>query len=156
MAEPRKREMTELEERVLNVATRPMSFLNTWIYRVTDGRIGGKFLRGAPVLLLTHTGRNTGTVRTTPLIYLDDPPRVVLVASKGGSKRHPQWYLNLEAHPDVEVQIGAEHRKCRARTASAAEKDALWPRLLQIYRDYDDYQARTRRDIPVVILEPRS
>jgi proline iminopeptidase len=78
------------------------------------------------------------------------------VASKGGSKRHPGWYLNLEANPDVEVQIGAERRSLRARTASPAEKEALWPRLLEIYRDYADYQARTRRDIPVVILEPRS
>jgi len=156
MAEPSKREMTELEERVVNVVSRPMSLLNKWVYRATDGRIGGKFLRGAPVCLLTTTGRHSGQARTTPLIYLADGPRVVLVASKGGSKRHPLWYLNLEANPDVEVQIGAERRACRARTASAAEKQALWPRLLEIYRDYDDYQARTKRDIPVVILEPRS
>ena len=80
---------------------------------------------------------------------------MVVVASKGGSAHHPLWYRNLLANPDVEVQIGADKRALRARTASAEEKDELWPRLTMIYPDYDEYQARTDRDIPVVVLEPR-
>jgi deazaflavin-dependent oxidoreductase (nitroreductase family) len=156
MAKPVDREFNELQERILDVSAKAMSKLNTWIFKATDGRLGNKFLRGAPVLLLTTTGRKTGELRTTPLIYLADGERMVLVASKGGSKRHPLWYRNLEAYPDVEVQIGRDRIACRSRTASPEEKKSLWPRLLQIYRDYDDYQARTSRDIPVVILDPHS
>ena len=106
-------------------------------------------------MLLTTVGRRSGEPRVAPLIYLEDGDSVVTVASKGGSARHPLWYRNLQANPDVEVQIGADRRKLRARTASAEEKDKLWSRLTIVYPDYDDYQARTDRDIPVVILEPR-
>jgi deazaflavin-dependent oxidoreductase (nitroreductase family) len=150
-----RRELSEREEKILDFFVKPMSALNTWVYRASGGRLGSRFLRGAPVLLLTTTGRKSGERRTTPLIYLEDGARLVLVASKGGSKRHPLWYRNLSADPDCEVQIGRERRKCRARTAGAPEKAALWPRLLELYPDYASYQARTRRDIPVVILEPR-
>ena len=132
-----------------------MSVVNTWVFKASDGRLGNRFLRGAPVLLLSYTGRKTGELRTTPPIYLADGDRMLLVASKGGSKRHPLWYRNLQANPDCEVQIGRERIKCHARTASPEEKAALWPRLVEIYRDYDDYQTRTRREIPVVILVSR-
>ena len=145
---------TPAQERVGTIVVRIMSAANTWIFRATGGRVGARFLRGAPVLLLTTTGRKTGTKRTTPLIYLEDGERVVLVASKGGMSHHPLWYTNLEANPGVEIQIGSEIRPMRAQRASDAEKAALWPRLVAIYRDYDDYQARTERDIPVVILSP--
>jgi len=104
---------------------------------------------------LTVTGRRSGQPRTVPLLYLRDGERVVFVASKGGMSRHPVWYHNVTAHPEVEVQIGGETRAMRARTASAEEKAALWPKLVAMYPDYDDYQARTERDIPVVICEPR-
>ncbi len=106
-------------------------------------------------MLLTTIGRRSGEPRIPPLIYLEDGDNVGTVASKGGTARHPLWYRNLQANPDVEVQIGADKRELRARTASAEEKDRLWSRLTTIYPDYDDYQARTDRDIPVVILEPR-
>ena len=76
-------------------------------------------------------------------------------ASKGGFSQHPAWFLNLAENPDVEVEIGAERRSMRARPAGDAEKQALWPRLVAMYRDFDDYQARTEREIPVVLLEPR-
>ncbi len=132
-----------------------MSRLNTWIYRATNGRLGGRFLRGAPVMLLTTVGARSGERRVAPLIYVRDGERVVVVASKGGMDHHPQWYRNLVANPDVEVQIGAAVRPMRARTASREEKAALWPKAVAVYRDYDDYQARTARDIPVVVLEPR-
>ena len=151
---PKARPYTAAEERFGTLAVRAMSAVNTWIFRASRGRLGSRFLRGAPVLLLTTTGRKSGAPRTTPLIYVEDGPNVVLVASKGGMSRHPLWYRNLEASPDVEIQIGAEKRRMRARTASAEEKAALWPRLVAVYRDYDDYQARTDRDIPVVILSP--
>ncbi len=97
----------------------------------------------------------SGKPRTLPLLYLEDGDRVVLVASQGGMPRHPVWYLNLQANPDCEVQIGNTVRKMRARTASPEEKKELWPRLVAMYPSYDDYQKRTTREIPVVILEPR-
>jgi deazaflavin-dependent oxidoreductase (nitroreductase family) len=155
MAQRTARPFSETEEKLLGVALKIMTKTTTWVYRASGGRLGGRFLRGAPVMLLTTIGRRSGEPRTAPLIYLEDGDNVVTVASKGGSARHPLWYRNLQANPDVEVQIGADKRKLRARIASVEEKDRLWPRLTMIYPDYDDYQARTDRDIPVVILEPR-
>ncbi len=155
MAKRTARAFSETEERLFGVVLKVMSKTTTWVYRASGGRLGGRFLRGAPVMLLTTIGRRSGEPRIAPLIYLEDGDNVVTVASKGGSARHPLWYRNLQANPDVEVQIGADKRKLRARTASAEEKDKLWSRLTTVYPDYDDYQARTDRDIPVVILEPR-
>ena len=149
------RPYTAREERFGTVAVKAMSALNTWAYRLSGGKIGGRFLRGAPVFLLTTIGRKTGEPRTAPLLYLRDEDRFVVVASKGGMSRHPVWYLNLEANPDVEVELGRERMKMSARRASDEEKARLWPKLVAMYRDYDDYQARTDRDIPVVILSPR-
>ena len=113
-----------------------------------------RFPRGAPVCLVTTTGRKSGQSRTAPLLYLADGERVVLVASKGGMSKHPVWYLNLVANPRCTVEIGREKRAMRAHTASAEEKAALWPRLIAMYPDYDDYQSRTDREIPVVVLDP--
>ena len=144
-----------LQERIANPFMKLMSHANTWVYRISGGRIGGRFIGGAPILLLTTIGRKSGQPRVAPLIYLHDGENVVLVASKGGMSRHPVWYLNLEANPDVDVEIGSDRQKMVSRRASDSEKAALWPRLLEIYSDYADYQARTERDIPVVILSPR-
>jgi deazaflavin-dependent oxidoreductase (nitroreductase family) len=155
MSEKKHRPYTPTEVAIAGPLIRAMSAANTWVYRLSGGRIGGRFRYGAPVLLLTTTGRKSGRQRTAPLLYLEDGERVVIVASKGGMPRHPVWYLNLAANPEVEIQIGSERRKMLARTASAEEKTALWPDLTAMYRDYDDYQARTERDIPVVILTPR-
>lgn len=152
---PERAPWTPQQERIGTIFVRLMSAANTWIFQISGGRLGARFLRGAPVLLLTTTGRKSGAARTTPLIYLADDPNVVLVASKGGMSQHPLWFLNLEAHPDVSVQIGAVVTPMQARRASPEEKKALWPRLVAVYRDYDDYQSRTDRDIPVVILSPR-
>ena len=146
---------TPFQERVANPFIKAMSIANIWVYRLSGGRIGGRFLRGAPVLLLTTVGRKSGQPRTAPLLYLEDGENLVIVASKGGMSHHPVWYLNVEANPDVEVEIGAQRRKMRARRASDDEKAKLWPRLIAMYRDYDDYQARTDRNIPVVLLSPR-
>ena len=155
MAAQTPRPWTPSEERFGTLAVRIMSAVNTWIFRASGGRLGNRFLGGAPVCLLTTTGAKSGTRRTTPLIYLADGARVVLVASKGGMSHSPGWYFNLVKHPDCEVRIGSDTRRMTARRANAAEKAALWPKLVAIYRDYDDYQARTTRDIPVLILTPK-
>lgn len=126
---------------------------NTSLYRVTGGRVGGK-IKGAPVLLLDHVGRKSGTARTTPVLYLREGDDLVIVASRGGSDATPAWWLNLQASPRTEVQIGSERRGVTARQASAEEKQRLWPRLTEMFPDYDVYQTRTSREIPVIILEP--
>ena len=131
-----------------------MSVLNVLLFRLTGGRLGGKFLRGAPVCLVTVIGRKSGEPHTIPLLYLQDGDDLVIVASKGGMSHSPAWYHNLVAHPECEVQIGGRTRRMRARRADAAEKAALWPRLCAMYPDYADYQARTTRDIPVLRLQP--
>lgn len=146
---------TPRQERIASPLIRAMSAANTWVYRLSGGRVGGRFLRGAPVLLLTTIGRKSGRPRTAPLLYVEDGDELVIVASKGGMSQHPVWFLNLEANPDVEVELGSTRRRMRARRASDEEKAKLWPRLVAMYRDYDDYQARTDRNIPVVILAPR-
>lgn len=124
-------------------------------YRATDGRIGRRFFKGAPVCLVEHVGRRSGETRTTPLIYVRDGDDVVIVASKGGAAAHPAWWLNLRANPEATVQVDAERWPVRAREADEAERERLWPSLTAVWPAYDDYQARTERRIPVVILEPR-
>lgn len=107
-----------------------------------------------PTLLLTTTGRRSGKPIVMPLIYGEAGGKYVVVASKGGAPTHPGWYLNLSAHRDVEVQILAKRFRATARTASGAERAELWQQMAAIYPPYDDYQARTDREIPVVVLEP--
>ena len=107
-----------------------------------------------PTLLLTTTGRRSGKPIVMPLIYGETGGNYVVVASKGGAPKHPGWYLNLAAHKDVEVQILARRFQATARTASGAERAALWKQMAAIYPPYNDYQARTDREIPVVVLEP--
>ncbi len=121
-------------------------------YRETDGEVG-HIWNGVPCLLLTTTGRRTGEKRTAPLIYGEDGGRYLVVASKGGAPQHPAWYLNLDANPDVELQVGAEVFPARARTAEGEERERLWPVITAIWPAYDDYQAKTDREIPVVVLE---
>jgi deazaflavin-dependent oxidoreductase (nitroreductase family) len=133
---------------------------HVWVYRKTHGRLGNKwrigaaFPRGVPVLLLTTIGRKSGAPKTTPLLYLEDGERIIVVGSQGGMPKHPQWYLNLVEHPDVTVQIGSRVRKMRGRTADKEEHASLWPRLVALYGDFATYQGWTDRAIPVVILEP--
>ncbi len=138
-----------------------MAAVNVRVYKLTRGRIGGTWRIGAgwrdpvPICLLEHRGRRTGKVRTTPLVYLRDQDRVVVVASQAGRRPHPLWFRNIEADPAVTVQIRGERRPMRARTADAEERASLWPRLVELYADYDSYQSWTDREIPVVLLEPR-
>ena len=153
MAKP-PRPFSRIEVAIANPLIKLMSRVNTWAYRATGGKLGGKFRGGAPVMLVTTTGRKSGRRLTVPLLYLRDGDRVVTVASKGGMDHHPLWYLNMLANSAVEVQIGAQTQSLRAHTASTAEKAELWPMLVAMYPDYANYQQRTTRDIPVVILAP--
>lgn len=154
MPEKRLPPWSATQERIAHPIIRLMTVANVWAYRLTGGRLGGTFLRGAPICLVTTTGKRSGEPRTVALLYLPDGDDVVLVASKGGMSKSPAWYHNMVANPEVTVQICAATRRMRARRASDAEKAALWPRLVAMYRDYDDYQARTTRNIPVMILSP--
>ena len=127
--------------------------LHVATFRLTGGRLGGN-LRGAPVLLLHHRGRRSGAERVTPLLYLADGERLVVIGSKGGSHHHPAWFLNLREMNETEVELRGEHRHVRVRVAGDDERDDLWPRVVAIWPDYANYQRRTDRQIPLVILEP--
>ncbi|OBF87990.1 hypothetical protein A5791_18940 [Mycobacterium sp. 852002-51163_SCH5372311] len=131
-----------------------MSRINTWLYKATGGKLGGKFLQGAPVALLTTTGRKTGQPRASPLLYMRDGDRVIVVASHGGREKNPMWYLNLKADPKVSVQIKDEVLHLKARDASDDERAKYWPQLVKMYSSYEDYQSWTERKIPIVICEP--
>jgi proline iminopeptidase len=122
-------------------------------YRETDGEEGHIWKEGSTVLLLTTKGRNTGKETTTPLIYGLDGDNPVIVASQGGAPTHPGWYRNLTKNPEVGVQILGEQFKARARTAEGEERERLWRKLNEIWPHYDEYQQRTDRVIPVVVLE---
>lgn len=133
-----------------------ISQANTWLYRKSAGKFGGS-LSGVPVLLLTTRGRKSGRSHTTPLIYLEDGDQLVVVASKGGAVGHPAWYLNLQANPEVAIEQGSRHRTMIASTANGADRAMLWPRLVDRYPAYADYQSWTDREIPVVLLrDPNS
>ena len=128
-------------------------------YLATDGEDGylwdaslggGKGL--VPTLLLTTVGRKSGRILTLPLIFGRSGPDYVVVASKGGAPAHPAWYLNLEANPEVQVQVKGDKFKARAHTANAEERATLWPRMVEIYGPYTDYQKKTERQIPLVVL----
>jgi deazaflavin-dependent oxidoreductase (nitroreductase family) len=121
-------------------------------YRATDGAEGHEWER-TQTLLLTTTGRKSGEERTTPLIYAPHGDDYVIVASKGGAPEPPAWYLNLSAEPQIEVQVKGDVFKAHARTASAEEKAELWPIMVAEWPSYDEYQAKTDREIPVVVIE---
>ena len=136
--------------KIAHAATR----LNVALFRASGGRIGGR-IGGAPVLLLHHIGRRSGRARTTPLLYLDDEPNIVVVASKGGTDTHPAWFHNLMAMDSTEIELPGRHRRrVRPRVAESAERDVLWSRLVELYKPYADYATYTHRRIPVVILAP--
>ncbi|MEU9889432.1 nitroreductase family deazaflavin-dependent oxidoreductase [Sphaerisporangium sp. NPDC051011] len=121
-------------------------------YRATDGKEGHDW-NGTTILLLTTTGRTSGRKYTTPLIYQKHGDDYVIVASKGGDPQSPDWYRNLEADPNVEVQVLGDRFAARARTASPEEKPELWRLMNATWPQYDEYQAKTDREIPVVVLE---
>jgi deazaflavin-dependent oxidoreductase (nitroreductase family) len=122
-------------------------------YRETDGEVGYLW-SGVPSLLLTTTGRRSGESRTSALIFARDGDDYLVVASMGGAPKHPSWYLNITANPAAEIQVKAEHIPVTAHTASAEEKPRLWQIVTEVWPNYDVYQTRTEREIPVVVLSP--
>jgi F420H(2)-dependent quinone reductase len=128
--------------------------LNVPLYRASRGRLFGRIGR-APVLLLTTTGRRSGEPRTAPVLYLADGERMVVIGSNAGNERPPAWSLNLQSNPDADVEIRGARRKVRARVAEGEEREELWRRMNDQYGGFDRYSARTPRDIPLFVLEPR-
>jgi deazaflavin-dependent oxidoreductase (nitroreductase family) len=122
-------------------------------YIETDGEEGYDWREGSPILLLTTTGRKSGKQHTMPLIFGEADGSQVLVASKGGTPEHPAWYLNLEANPEVGVQVKGDTFRARARTAEGEERERLWKSMNEIWPHYDEYQTKTTRQIPVVVLD---
>jgi F420H(2)-dependent quinone reductase len=134
--------------------TKWMSRLNTYMYRRGGGEgLGGTF-QNIPVALLTTTGRKTGQPRVSPLYFLRDGDRVIVAASKAGAAKNPMWYLNIKADPKVSVQIKKDVVDMTARDATDDERARYWPRLVEMYPTYDDYQSWTDRKIPIVICDP--
>ena len=122
-------------------------------YRETDGEVGYEW-NGAPILLLTTTGRRSGEPRTSALIFGRDGDDYLVVGSMGGAPRHPNWYLNIIANPAAQIQVRGDHIPVTARTASDDEKPRLWRIMTEVWPNYDVYQTRTDRSIPVVVLSP--
>ncbi len=148
--------MTELRRPLVDAGFKFMNVTHKAMLRVSGGR-WPRDLFGMPGVELHTIGRKTGQPRSSMLASpIHDENRVVLVASKGGDARDPEWYRNLTANPDVEITMNGETRPMRARTAPPEEKAALWPDIVAAYKGYAQYQERAGRDIPVVICEPRS
>ncbi|MDX1658980.1 MAG: nitroreductase family deazaflavin-dependent oxidoreductase [Nitriliruptorales bacterium] len=124
-------------------------------YRETDGEVGHIWKRGSRILLLTTEGRDSGEPYTTPLIYGRDGDDYVIVASKGGAPDHPDWYKNLRANPDVRIQVKDEVMEARAETVTGDRRERLWELMNGEWADYDHYQEKTDREIPVVALTPK-
>ncbi len=122
-------------------------------YRATDGEEGYRWQRDTTILLLTTRGAKTGTERTVPLIFQSHGDDYLIVASRGGTDAPPGWYVNLRAEPEVQVQVKGDVFRARARDATPQEKPDMWRKMAAVWPDYDDYQKRTEREIPVVVLE---
>jgi len=143
--------MNDAMEKVLA----PMLGVHQWIYEKSDGRIGAS-LGARPMLLLRTVGRRSGEARTSALLYVRDGDSYAVIASKGGHPKHPGWFHNLSAQPDVEVQIGRTKIPVHARVAEGEERERLWARADEVNKgQYTVYQSRTDRQIPVVVLDPR-
>lgn len=138
-----------------------MSRFNTWVYKATGGRLGAKWRGGSnrfsappPVGILTTIGRKSGEPRHSPLLFLREGNRIVLVASQGGRATNPMWYLNIQANPAVTFQYKSEKMNLVARDATDAERDQYWPKLDAIYPDFANYRSYTDRKIPILICDP--
>jgi len=138
---------------VRDATARRLSRLHAAIYRISRGRVGTRLVAN-DMLLLTTLGRISGRSHTVPLLYLQDGETLVVVASWGGRDHHPDWYLNLVARPATTVNLRGVDRSVMARTADAGERAIWWQSVQEAYRGYEEYQSRTRREIPIVLLEP--
>lgn len=124
---------------------------NVWVYKKSHGRLMKNFPGGFPICIVGMTGKRSGKRREIALIHLPWQDKKLLVASQGGMEKHPLWYFNIAAEPNIDIMVGGGPLHYLARLASAVEKRELWPHLLSLYPDFDQYQARTDRDIPVFI-----
>jgi deazaflavin-dependent oxidoreductase (nitroreductase family) len=138
-----------------------MSDTNDWNagviaeFRENHGKVGGYF-KGAPLLLLHHTGARSGKARLNPMMYLKDGDRYLVFASKGGADTNHDWYYNMKAHPDVQIEVGDETIDARGEEITGPERDALYKRQASIYPTFAEYQLKTKRKIPVIALTPKS
>jgi F420H(2)-dependent quinone reductase len=129
------------------------SSVHTGVYRATGGKVFGRMGK-SPILLLNTVGRKSGKKRTSPLLYVMDGEDFVVIASKGGAATHPAWYLNLRANPEATVEIGDREVRVEAEVADPEEKPRLWQKMVEMYPTYDDYQRKTEREIPLLLLRP--
>jgi F420H(2)-dependent quinone reductase len=127
--------------------------VHSGVYRATGGKLLGRMGK-SPILLLNTVGRKSGKKRTTPLLYVMDGEDFVIIASKGGAPSHPAWYLNLMSTPDATVEVGDREVRVKAKEVDGEEKIRLWQMMVQIYPTYDDYQTKTKREIPLLLLRP--
>lgn len=165
MDPPRTESLDPFTRSLSQFTLRGMTAINTMLYQLSDGNVGGEVPNKGKLLLLTTTGRRSGRRITVPLLYVEADPeihpaatrRLAIVASKGGEPTHPAWYLNVLANPDVDVHIGADQMPATALPASETERERVWPILVRQYRYFADYTHRAKRDgqreIPVVLLE---
>lgn len=155
MAELTEKQLSPFQVWGLKAFIKPVAALNVWLYRLSGGKIMGT-LGGGRVCLVTMTGGKSGKQRVIPLMYCVRGDDVILVASRGGTPTSPAWYHNLMANPEVEIEVGRDKRRYRARQADDAEKAELWPVVTGTYKGFDLYQNRTERNIPVMICSPVS
>ncbi len=155
------RQIKALNSNAMLVGFKWMSRINTWAFRATDGRLGAEWRLGSkpvaippPVGILTTIGRKSGEPRDSPLLYLREDDRIVVVASQGGRSTHPMWYLNLVANPQVKFQVRGATLQLTAREATDVERDEYWPKLDAMYPDFVDYRSYTDRKIPIIFLDP--
>lgn len=136
-------------EGISRVLIKAYTRLNVWVYKLSRGRWFNTFPGGFPVCIITMTGAKSGKRRDIALIHLPLGEDKLIVASQGGASTHPVWYYNVKANPEIDIMVGADSHRYRARQVSDDEKRDLWPHLLSLYPDFDEYQARTDRNIPV-------
>jgi len=129
--------------------------LNVWVFKASKGRLMTKFPGGYPICIVGMTGAKSGARREVGLIHIPKGSNIILIASQGGLDKHPVWYYNVKANPGIDIMVaGGEKKNYVARQVSEAEKAELWPHILSIYPDFDEYQARTDREIPVFLCSP--
>ena len=152
----KREDVQQFKESQLPAIRKVMAFTSKFqagVFRLTKGRLMNTFL-GGPVCLVTMTGAKSGKTRRLPLIHIAHGDNKLLVASSGGMPKNPVWYYNIKAHPDIQIMAEGQEKTYRARQVDDEEKAALWPVLLAVYPDFDEYQARTDRNIPVFNCEP--
>lgn len=153
----RREDVQQFEEKQLKYIRPVLKFLtklNVWTYKASKGRVWNTFPGGYPICILGSQGAKSGEWREVALIHLPHNNKELLVASQGGMDRNPNWFYNVSANPEVDITVTGETRRMHARRVSDEEKAALWPHLLSLYPDFDEYQARTDRNIPVFVCDP--